>query len=110
MVNFLLLYNIIAFKSSTDYGARNNKKGGILELRPFALCQKPFYFITTECTVDLLVPRTFAQARTVQPVSTMYLPSLKALSSIYSHIRNSPFFDKRYLLVCRIKGNYDYSV
>ncbi len=48
-------------------------------------CQKkPLYFVTTICTVDLLIPNFSAVSRTVVLFSIMYNARLCALSSILS--------------------------
>jgi len=51
-----------------------------------------FIWFTTVCTVDLLTPRIFAHARTVQPVSAIYSAFLCTRSSIYPHMTKFPFF------------------
>jgi len=60
--------------------------------------RKPFCYVTTVCTVDLLVPKRSAQARTVQPVFTICSPHAITRFSIFSHTKNPPFFDKRYYI------------
>ena len=58
---------------------------------------KPFYNVTSICTVDLLVPMTDAHVRTVLPVFTIYFPHRTTRSSI-DHIK-IPLFPTKDILI-----------
>ena len=48
---------------------------------------KPFPIVTAVCTVLLEIPKTFAAARTIEPVSIIYFPSSSARLSVISLIQ-----------------------
>ena len=76
--------------------AKTHRVSDLFDVLPFSiycLCyqpHKPFYIVTAVCTVDLLILKTFAAARTVAPVSSMYSPKTSALSCIASFIQSTP--------------------
>ena len=60
------------------------------------------------CTVNLLILKTFAAARTVAPVSSMYSPGSSALSCVDSFIRSTPLkayhtLSHRLIVLCLFK-------
>ena len=61
--------------------------------------------VTSLCTVDLLLPKCFAQSRTVAPVSRMYSAHSLARRSMYSNTSKHPRFLQWYIL-CRILTPY----
>ena len=66
---------------------------------PYDLLSKPFHFVTSTCTVDLLIPKCFAACLTVALFSIIYCAISSTLSSIYSFKKipcNTCFY-----IVCR---------
>ena len=94
--------------------AKTHRVSDLFDVLPFSiycLCyqpHKPFCFVTAVCTVDLLILKTFAAARTVAPVSSMYSPKTSALSCVASFIQSTPLkashtLSHRLIVLCLFK-------
>lgn len=88
--NWLDILNFLRHSSESTNSKRWRLAVACLHLLLSDHPYQPFYMITTICTVDLLIPNSFAAPRTVDWCAIMYSPSSTARSSTMPFTEKPP--------------------